>query len=94
MTSPFTGTSPWTCFFYRDPEELKLEDETAKAPAAHAAPVVDAAETYDANTYDPNTGGDFGGQPEGFSGLVPGVVDGVVMQEQMFAQQWTSQPQY
>jgi len=84
---------PVDLFFYRDPEELqKQEDESAKALAPAAAPLVNDAGVYNTNEYDGVQDAFGGGQPEGFSGIVQGDA-GVALQDQMYVQQWT-QAQY
>lgn len=91
-----TWDVPVDLFFYRDPEELKLEDESTKAAAPAPAPVQgEVVDTYESVQYDASNMVDQfgGGQPEGFSGLVPGGVAGGVGMD-FNNQQWGQQPQY
>jgi small subunit ribosomal protein SAe len=78
-------------FFYRDPEELKLEDETKPAPA----PAQEQQQPVYEQTYDQGEQDQYGGGlPEGFSGIAAPVAEGVAMNvdPQWQAQQWGVMP--
>ena len=90
---------PVDLFFYRDPEELKLEDESKNAAAA-PAPVEQVQQQQPAyeQAYDEGLGQDQygGGVPEGFSSVPAPAAEGGVgvplVDQQWAPQQWGAMP--
>ena len=68
---------PVDLFFYRDPEELKLEDDTKAAAAAPAPVEQQQAPVYAEQAYDEGLQQEqYGGAPEGFSGVPAPAAEG------------------